>query len=97
MKYIVLVDISTEVGEKMEANPAAIQEMIAKWQAEKPIGMYGSLTRRRLTIILDAANEDDFFEALHATWVATESYPEVWPVVDMEEFRGIMQRLGMTS
>jgi hypothetical protein len=97
MKYIVNVNISAEVGARLEANPAAIQEMVGNWQAHNPIGMYFSLASRRVTVILDAANEDAFFEALHATWVATESYPEVWPVADLEEFGGILQRLGLTG
>jgi hypothetical protein len=59
--------------------------------------MYFSLARRRFTVVVDVPNEDSFFEALHATWVATNSYPEVWPVVGADEFPGVMQRLGITG
>jgi hypothetical protein len=36
------------------------------------------------------------FEALHNTWVVTKSYPEVWPVVDGQEFPSLLQRAGLT-
>ena len=97
MKYIVIADVSPEVGTKLEADPASMQEFLGKWQALNPIGMYASLDKRRITVILEAENEDAFFEALHATWVVTESYPEVYPVADMEEFGGLLQRIGATS
>ena len=64
-------------------------------QAHNPTGMYFSLTRRCVTIVLDAPNEDSFFEALHASWVVTKSHPEVWPVVNAEDFPAIMKRVGM--
>ena len=57
--------------------------------------MYFSLTRRRVTIALDAPNEDSFFEALHVSWIVTKSHPEVWSAVDVDEFPAIMQRPGM--
>ena len=95
MRYIVQMDLAPNIGADLEAHPERIQEIIGKWQAHNPVGMYFSLTRRRVTIVLDAPNEDSFFEALHASWVATKSYPEVWPVVNAEEFPAIMQRLGM--
>ena len=96
MKYVIQVEVDPETGTDVEANPAVIQEMVGKWQAHNPIGMYFSLTRRAMTIVLDVPNEDTFFEALHATWVATNSYPDVWPVVDAEEFPAVLQRLGVT-
>lgn len=95
MKYIIQVEIDPETGAEMEETPDKIQEIIGKWQAHNPIGFYFSLTRRAMTIILDAPNEDTFFEALHATWLLTHDYPDVHPVADVEEFGGIMQRLGM--
>ncbi len=95
MKYIVQADVDPATGEELEANPQVIQEMIGAWQALNPIGMYFSLTERRLTIILEADNEDGFFEPLHKTWVATNSYPEVWPVADVEEFPQLLQRVGI--
>jgi hypothetical protein len=97
MKYIIQGDVSTEVGTKREANPATIQEMMGKWQAHNPIGMYFSLSRRRFTIILEAENEDAFFEALHSTWDFFEDYPEVWPVADQNEFPKILQRISPSS
>ena len=96
MKYIIQADVDPETGTELEANPQNIQEMIGAWQAVNPIGMYFSLSARRLTIILEADNEDAFFEPLHKTWVATNSYPEVWPVADAEEFPQFMRRLGLT-
>ena len=95
MKYIVQVEIDTEAGEEVESNPAKIQELMGKWQALNPIGMYAYTTRRAMTIILDLPNEDAMFEALHATWVITHSYPEVSPVADMEEFPKLLQRVGI--
>ena len=35
------------------------------------------------------------FEALHATWVGASTYPEVWPVATMDEFPGLLQRVGL--
>ena len=83
-------------GTEVESNPEQIQDIMWKWQAHNPIGMYFSLTRRAMTIILDAPSEDTFFEALHATWVTTNSYPDVWPVAGAEEFPTILQRVGVT-
>ena len=95
MKYIVQVELDPETGIAVEGNPAEIQEFIGKWQALNPIGFYFSLTRRAVTIVVDLPNEDAMFEALHATWVFTKSYPDVWPVADVDEFPAIMQRLGI--
>ena len=96
MKYIIQVEISPETGAEVEAQPEKIQEIIEKWQALKPIGMYFALTRRAITIVVDVPNEDAFFEALHNTWVITNDYPEVWPVADLEEFPALLQRTGVT-
>jgi hypothetical protein len=97
VKYIVQVEIDPTTGLELEANPAQIQTIIGKWQALNPIGMYFSMTRRCVTIVVDVPNEDAMFEALHATWVATESYPEVWPVADAAEFPQILRRAGIGS
>ncbi len=95
MKYVVQVEISPEVGLEAEGRPQDLQQWIGKWQALNPIGMYFSLTRRAVTIIVDVANEDAMFDALHATWLMAKSYPSVWPAADVSEFPAIMQRLGM--
>ena len=55
MKYIIMADASPEVGKRIEANPAEIMDFTGKWQAHNPIAIYASLTKRRLTVILDAA------------------------------------------
>jgi hypothetical protein len=96
VKYIIQADIDGETGIQIEAQPEKIQEIIGKWQALNPLGMYFSLHRRRLTIVVEVPSEDSFLEALHATWVWTKNYPEVWPVAGVDEFAGLMQRLGMT-
>ena len=96
MKYIVQIEVDPETGAELEAVPVQIQESMGKWQALNPIGMYFSLTRRAVTNILDVPNEDAMFEALHNTWVVTKSYPEVWPVVDGQEFPSLLQRAGVT-
>jgi hypothetical protein len=95
MKYVIQVEIDPAIGKDVEANPAQLQELIATWQGLKPLGMYFALTRRAITIIVEAPNEDAFFEPLHALWRATETYPEVWPVAGIEEFPGILQRVGI--
>ncbi len=95
MKYIIQAEIDPETGLDMEASPHKIQEMIGKWQALNPIGMYFSLTRRAITIIVDVPNEDALFEALHFTWILAKDYPEVWPVADVDEFPAILQRIGV--
>ena len=96
MKYIVQIEVDPETGVELEAQPERIQEVMGKWQALNPIGMYFSMTRRAVTVIVDVPNEDAFFEALHATWVASSSYPDVWPVVDAQEFPAMLQRAGVT-
>ena len=95
MKYIVQIEVDPEAGVEIEGDPETMQSMLGSWQALNPIGMYFSLTRRALTVVVDVPNEDAIFEALHATWVATSSYPDVWPVADMEEFPQLLQRLGL--
>ena len=96
MKYIIQVEVDPDVGTEIEGSPEKIQEMIGKWQALSPIGMYFSMTRRAITIVLEADNEDVFFEALHATWVLAGSYPDVWPVADASEFPNLLKRVGVT-
>jgi hypothetical protein len=96
MKYIVVADIDPETGVEIEAQPEKIQEIIDKWQAHNLIGMYFSLTTRRLTIIVEAENEDEFFDALHATWVLTLDYPDVYPVVDVDGFPDLLARAGVS-
>ena len=95
MKYIIQVEVNPKVGGEVESNPAMIQEVMGAWRALNPIGMYFSMTRRAVTIILDANNEDDFFEALHKTWVMSKSYPSVTPVVGADEFPAMLQRVGV--
>lgn len=95
MKYIVHLEIDPDAGFELENNPKLIQDLMAKWQVHKPIGMYFSLTRRTITIILEAANEDTFFEALHATWRAVKEYPDVFPVATADEFPKILARVGI--
>ena len=95
VRYIVQMELTPEIGADLEAHPERIQEIIGKWQAHNPIDMYFSMTRRRVTIALDAPNEDSFFDALHASWGAAKGYPEVWPVVNAEDFPALMQRVGM--
>ena len=95
MKYIVLSDIDPETGIDVEAQPQKIQDLIDKWQAHNLIGMYFSLTSRRLTIIVEADNEDEFFDALHATWLLTLDYPDVYPVVDVDGFPDLLRRAGV--
>ena len=79
----------------MEAQPQLLMEVVGKWQALNPIGMFFSLAQRRITVILEVPNEDTLFEALHLTWVAAKSYPEVWPVADAEEFPALLRRAGL--
>jgi hypothetical protein len=93
MKYIVQSEIDPEIGAEMEAQPAKLEQWVGKWQALNPIGMYFSLTRRAVTIVVEVADEDALFDCLHATWVLTNSYPEVWPVVDVEEFPSVVKRV----
>lgn len=97
MKYIVQVELDAVTGLEVEGEPNRIQEWIDKWRALNPIGMYFSLSRRAITVIVDVTNEDVMFEALHASWVLTKDYPDVWPAVDVHEFPAILQRLGVGS
>jgi len=55
--------------------------------------MYFNLTRRAMTIIVDVPNEDAFFEALHATWLVANSYPDVSPVADVSESEQIDDKI----
>lgn len=95
MKYIVQCEIEPGVGKELEDNPQVIQDIITKWQSHKPIGMYFSLTRRSITVILEADSEDAFFEPLHATWRATDSYPDVNAVADVNDFPKLLKRVGI--
>jgi hypothetical protein len=95
MKYIIQVEIDPETGAQVEANMDKMQEWVGKWQKLNPIEMYFAITRRAITIILDVPNEDALLEVLQATWVLTNSYPEVWPVVRADEFPALVQRMGL--
>ena len=57
--------------------------------------MYFSLVRRSITVIVDVPNEDTMFEALHATWVLAQDYPEVQAVADVSEFPALLHRVGI--
>ncbi len=96
MKYVILADLDPEIGMEIEAQPEKIQELIDKWRAQNLLGMYFALTSRRLTIIVEADNEDVFFEALHATWLLTLDYPEVYPVAGVDEFPDLLRRAGVS-
>ncbi|MFQ5471563.1 MAG: DUF3303 family protein [Dehalococcoidia bacterium] len=96
MKYVILADLDPETGIEIEAQPEKIQELIGKWQAHNLLGFYFSITSRRLTIIIEADNEDEFFDALHATWVLTLDYPDVYPVVDVDDFPDLLARAGVS-
>lgn len=94
MLYIIQIEVDPEIGNEIEANPQSLHEWIESWQSLDVKGMYFATTRRAVTIIVEAPNEDAFFEQLHASWVMTSSYPEVWPVATAEEFPALMQRLN---
>lgn len=96
MKYVIQVEVDPEVGAEIEREPQKIQEWVGKWQALNPIGIYFSLARRSVTIILEAPNEEAFFPALHASWLLAKDYPDVMPVVSVEEFPALLQRVGVT-
>ena len=58
MKYIVQVEIDPDTGVDAEGQPDKNQEVVGKWQALNPIGMYFYTTRRAMTVIVDVPNED---------------------------------------
>ena len=93
LKYVVQIEIDPDVGAEIEGDPAEIEEWMGKWQALNPIGMYFAMTRRAVTVLVDVPNEDALLEPLHATWVFTRTYPEVWPVADASEFPSLMRRV----
>lgn len=96
MKYIVQVEIGPEVAVEQEPGGGEkIEKWIGKWMALNPIGYYFSLTRRSATIIVDVPNEDSMFEALYETWLLAKNYPTVTPVLTVEEFPKIMERIGL--
>ena len=95
MLYMVQAQIDPVTGTEVEGDPERMESVLGSWQALNPIGMYASMTRRELTVIVEAPNEDSLFEALHATWTAAKTYPTVTPVVTMDEFPGMMQRAGL--
>lgn len=95
MKYVILADLDPETGIELEAQPEKIQELIDKWRAHNLLGFYFAITSRRLTIIIEADNEDEFFDALHTTWDLTLDYPEVYPVVDVGDFPDLLRRAGV--
>ena len=94
MIYIVQNEVSPEQGTAMESNRQAIQDLIGKWQALNPIGMYFAITRRAMANIVDAPNEDALLEVLHNTWVVTNSYLSVTPVATSERFGEMAQRVA---
>ena len=96
MKYLVQIEIDADNDlEHQPGGPARIQEWIGKWQALNPIGFYFSLTRRSATVLVEVPDEDAMFEALYDTWLLAKAYPSVTPVVGVEEFGSIMQRIGV--
>ncbi len=92
MKYVIHGEVPPDKGSYLEGNPEAMQELLGAWQAAKPEAMYFSLTRRYFLFVLDAPNEDAFFEPLHQTWMSTGSYPTVEPVATIEEFGKLLHR-----
>jgi hypothetical protein len=92
VKYMVQVEIDPIAGIDIEAQPAKIQEWVDKWQALNPLAFYFHTTRRAITIVVDVPDEDAIFEAIHATWVLAKSYPVISPVMNVDEFPGLLQR-----
>ena len=62
--------------------------------ALNPIGFYFSLTRRSATNVVDVPDEDSMFEALYDTWLLVRCFPNVTPVLTVDEFPKIMDRIG---
>jgi hypothetical protein len=94
LHYMIQVEVDPNIGSELEGNPKDLHEWIGSWQSLDVKGMYFAITRRAVTIIVDAPNEDAFFEQLHASWVITGSYPEVWPVATADQFPAMMQRVS---
>ena len=95
MKYLVQVEIDAQNPVETLVGAERIEQWIGKWQALNPISFYFSLTRRSATIIVDVPDEDAMFEALYDTWMLSNSYPSVTPVLGVEEFGSMMQRIGL--
>ncbi len=93
MLYIVRVNIDPVNGAALEQQPEVLQDLVGTWQSLNPVGMYFALTEREVTVVAEAANEDELFEALHKTWVVTNTYPTVTPVVTAEDFPQIIERI----
>ncbi len=93
MKYMIHGEVPPERGEHLEQHPEAMQELMGAWQAQNPLAMHFSLTRRGFFFLIEADNEDAFFEPLHKSWVLLGTYPTVDPVADFEEFGQMLQRI----
>lgn len=94
MKYLIHGEVPPDRGEYLETNPEAMQELLGAWQEANAEAMYFSLTRRGYFFVVEVANEDEFFEPLHKTWILLQSYPTVDPVATLEEFGAIIQRVS---
>ena len=57
--------------------------------------MVRPLITQSITVILEADSEDAFFESLHATWRATNSYLDVNAVADVSDFPKMLKRVGI--
>lgn len=96
MKYLIHVQIDAKIGNRVEEDPAQLEEFLGAWQALDPEAFYLGAVRREAVIVVDAKSEDAFLEPLRRTWLVTGSYPEVRPVVPVDQAPALMQRLGIT-
>lgn len=92
MKYVVQIEIPAH--NRVEDDPEKVQSLVAAWQKLNPIGMYFSVARRSVTVIVDVPNEDAMFEAVFETWTTVEEYADINPVVGVDEFPALLQRTG---
>lgn len=87
MKFAVMVELPVEVGNAFEKDPKAEELLTQLLEQTKPEAGYFGSARRLLILIVNAESHEDLAGKLVPIWHAFKTYPQVEPVVTIEEFK----------
>jgi len=87
VRFAVVVELPVEVGNAFEKDPKA-EELLTQFleQAKPEAGYFGS-ARRLLILIVNAESHEELSGILVPLWHLFKTYPQVEPVVTIEEFK----------
>lgn len=86
MRFAIQFDVPIDVGNAFEKDPRAGEILAKIFEPIKPEAAYFCTTRRYGIIIVNAESQDELSKIVFPIWHNFKTYPQVDPVINLEEF-----------